>query len=536
MSTASTVAADRFDAIVVGSGIGGLTAASLLARLRGIRVLVLERHYRLGGFTHAFTRPGGRRWEVGLHYVGEMAPGQQMRDLMDLVTGGSVEWQAMPSPFDCYHYPGLTVDQPVGREAYLEVLSELWPEERQGIAHYFREVDAAARWLAPFLLAAAGAGEPRSSARSLARLERGSALRTTAEVLQACVRSPELRAVLASQWGNYGLPPGRSAFVAHATTVAHYLEGGWFPRGGVGGIAEGARAVIEAAGGACLVSHAVEAVLVEGDRAIGVRARRGRARGGEAVEFRAPLVISGAGARLTYEQLLPRSSSAQIEAIRTDLRRFPDGYGVVQLFLGLRESPEALGFRGENHWFFASFDHDALYERRNELLQGYAGGGYLSFPSLKDRQAPTHSAEVITPLDYAEVARLTRGPWKRRGADYEAIKESISDKLLELIERDYAGFGALVEYRELATPLTVEHFTAHPKGVIYGIPCVPERYRAEWLGVATPVKGLLLAGSDVCIHGIAGAMMGGVATVSHLLGEGGHQHILAAARRGALTP
>jgi all-trans-retinol 13,14-reductase len=80
--------ANRFDLIVVGSGIGGLTVASLMAQLKYWRVLVLERHFSLGGFTHSFTRPGGRAWDVGLHYVGGMRPGEMTRQLFDFVTEG----------------------------------------------------------------------------------------------------------------------------------------------------------------------------------------------------------------------------------------------------------------------------------------------------------------------------------------------------------------------------------------------------------------------------------------------------------------
>ncbi len=94
----SHAAAARFDAIVIGSGMGALTVASLLAQLRGRRVLVLERHFKAGGFTHDFTR-GRFHWDVGLHYVGEMRPGQRMRAVFDLVTRRAVEWNPMPEPF-----------------------------------------------------------------------------------------------------------------------------------------------------------------------------------------------------------------------------------------------------------------------------------------------------------------------------------------------------------------------------------------------------------------------------------------------------
>jgi all-trans-retinol 13,14-reductase len=524
--------ADRFDVIVIGSGMGGLTCASLLAQLRGLRVLVLERHYRLGGFTHTFQRPGGWSWDVGLHYVGQMAEGEPTRGLMDLVTGGSVRWSPMPSPFERYEFPGLTVDQPAGREAYAEALSARWPEERKGIERYFRAVRSAARWVAPYLLAQGGPLWLRAPAAALRRLGRAGALRTTREVIDGCVAAPELRAALAAQWGDYGLPPSRSAFVVHALIAAHYLDGGWYPAGGAGGIAEGARAVIEAAGGACLTNHEVEAVLLERDRAVGVRARRGKARGGEPVEFRAPTVVSNAGARLTFERLLPDVVPAA-RALRERLRRLPEGYGAVQLFLGLRGSPRGLGFHGENRWLFAGLDHDELFARRNALLAGEATTAYLSFPSLKDPQARAHTAEIIAPLDHAGLGAWTELPWKRRGSDYEAVKETVSDALLSFVESRHPGFGDLVEFRELATPLSVQHFAAHPHGAIYGLPAVPERYTTRGLGISTPVKGLLLTGSDVAVHGIVGAMMGGVGTAAHILGGAAFPRIMARAQRGA---
>jgi all-trans-retinol 13,14-reductase len=525
--------ADNFDAIVVGSGIGGLTVASLLAQLRGARVLVLERHYRLGGFTHAFTRPGGQRWDVGLHYVGEMGKGDRLRRIMDFVTGGSVAWQPMPSPFERYTYPDLTIDQPSDRQTYLNNLMAIWPEERRGIERYFNEVEVAAAWFAGRVaLASSGRKTPaQSSERATA-----AALRTTADTLDVLIRSPELRAVLASQWGNYGLPPGRSAFVAHAVTVSHYLSGGWFPVGGSATIAESARKIIERAGGQCLINHEVAEILIEHGRAVGVAVRNGAR--GDRLEFRAPVVVSNAGARVTYEQLLSLDTAPRVRAARLDLQRFPTAYGVVQLFLGLKESARSLGFRGENHWIFESFDHDTMWARRNDLLTGYSGGAYLSFPSLKDPSARQHTAEIIAPLDHAALLDWHSTSWHRRGQDYSDLKQTITRALLDLVERYHPGFGDLVAYHELATPLTVTHFTGHPEGAIYGMPAVPERFSTDFLGPITPVQGLLLAGSDACIHGIAGAMMGGVVAAAAVLGASGFQRVLSASAtaRGSTLP
>ena len=203
---------------------------------------------------------------------------------------------------------------------------------------------------------------------------------------------------------------------------------------------------------------------------------------------------------------------------------------MVTLYLGLRESPATLGFRGENHWLFDGFDHDALFARRNELAQGRAAMAYLSFPSLKDPLADKSTAEIIAPVDYEVFAPWRSRPWRRRGADYEALKETISEALLELVERHYPGFRDLVAYRELSTPLTVQHFTGALRGGIYGLPATPERFRRGWLGPRTPVPNLLLTGSDAAAPGIVGAMMGGVMTASYLLGPRGFPRIMAAVK------
>jgi phytoene dehydrogenase-like protein len=287
--------------------------------------------------------------------------------------------------------------------------------------------------------------------------------------------------------------------------------------------------VIEAAGGACLASREVETVLLERDRAVGVRVAFGPPGRRQRGEYLAPLVISDAGAKTTFTRLLSEGSPGRDRALQ-ELRSLPTGSSAVQLFLGLRESPEALGVHGENNWMFASYDHDGHYERRNELLEGRVENAYLSFPSRRESGAGYHTAEMLAPLDHAAVAAWRGRPWKRRGAAYEGIKESISETLQDFAERYVPGFRGLVHYAELGTPLTFEAFTGHAGGAIYGLPPVPLRYALSCLKVETAIPGLLLTGCDIASPGIVGALIGGVATVGHVLGPGGILRVMAAAR------
>lgn len=87
-----------YDAIVIGSGIGGLCSAALLSQM-GKKVIVLEQHYTAGGFTHAYER-NGYEWDVGVHYIGDMGRKSQGRGLFDFISGGKLKWAEMDSVYD----------------------------------------------------------------------------------------------------------------------------------------------------------------------------------------------------------------------------------------------------------------------------------------------------------------------------------------------------------------------------------------------------------------------------------------------------
>jgi all-trans-retinol 13,14-reductase len=523
---------DSFDAIVVGSGMGALAFASLMARLRKWRVLVLERHFKIGGFTHTFSRPGGWTWDVGVHYVGEMGEGMTGRRLFDFITEGGVDWSPLPDVYDVFIYPDLTFKLPKGRANCERALEETFPAEKLAIGQYFRDIKRASDWFSRHIMSMVAPWPISAAVRSMNRSSEAWALQTTQQYLENRVRDPRLRAVLASQWADYGLPPGRSAFVTHAVIATHYLEGAWYPVGGAGEIAKAAGAVIRAAGGELLIGHEVTKILVENGRAVGVEAQLKKGHEQAPVEFRAPVVVSDAGAWNTFTRLLPRDGFE----FRHELETLPEGMEAVELFLGLKQDPRTLGFRGENYWIFSSFEHDQICANRNDLLNGRAHMAYMSFPSLKDPRAKQHTAEIIAPFSYHSLEAFHDEPWRRRGPDYEAAKMCATQALLALVEQHHPGFGEMISYAELATPLTFEHFTAAPSGTIYGYPGTPDRYRKSWLAPKTPIRNLYLTGTDAGLLGVMGALMGGVATASTLLGPLGFLKIMRAAMSAKPKP
>ena len=520
-----------YDAIVIGSGIGGLTTAGLLARVSGKRVLVLEKHTEPGGLTHTFRRDGAS-WDVGLHYIGQLDPGSQLRSYFDYLSDGELAWNRIPGAYDRFVYPGIDFSAPSDPAEYQQKLIDTFPAEARAIRRYFRDIHNINRWST---LDFARRMVPRAIApllRGIQLISGRTALRTTQRYLKKRFRSPQLRALLASQWGDYGLPPGLSAFATHAMIVGHYLNGAWFPEGGSARVARTFEKGIERAGGAIRVAQDVQEILVENGRAVGVRVLDRRSPVAQERILRAPVVISSAGAPVTFFNLLPTDGPVgqATAGLRDAIRRIGTGTSAVTVYLGLRADPRSIGVTGGNTWVSRDLDHDDLPGHSDALLSGTPRNAFVSFPSAKSGENH-HTAEIISFVNADAFAAWRNTPRGNRGADYSSLKQRIGNGLINLAETAVPGLKGLINYVEVSTPLTVEHYTSHPQGAFYGIPSTPERYRSP-LGPVTPVKGLYLSGQDAGSCGIVGAMMGGVAAACQILGPKGFTEIRAAIASG----
>ncbi len=506
-----------YDAIVIGSGLGGLSAAALLATYAGKRVLVLERHYTLGGFTHVFRRPG-YEWDVGVHYVGDMQPGTPLRALFDAVTDARLEWADIGDVYDRVAIGNDRFDFPAGRERLRAALKRSFPAEAVAIDRYFDAVRAVVsstfayyseKALPPLVAAVAGPWLRRKFLRW--------ADRTTREVLESLTRNERLIAVLTTQCGDYGLPPGESSFAIHALVANHYFEGGFYPVGGAGRIAETIVPLINAAGGQALVKAEVAEVVVERGRAVGVRMAA------DGAIIRAPLVISDAGIATTVARLLPPDAAARsgLSAVARALRPSVAHLG---LYVGLRQTARELGLPRANLWVFRDEHHDRSFASAIAAAEAPLPFAYISFPSAKDpdftRRHPGRATiDVITLAPYERFAQWERAAWKKRGTDYDALKERLAQELLAILYAHVPQVKGRIDTYELSTPLSTQTFCNYATGEIYGLAHTPARFRERRLRPRTGIPGFYLTGQDIVSCGIAGALMAGALTASAILGR-----------------
>ena len=501
--------ADSWDAIVIGSGIGGLTAAALLARYAGRRVLVLERHYTAGGFTHVFHRPGFD-WDVGVHYIGDNAEG---RRLFDGVTRGGLTWNRMSEVYDRIVIDGREYDYRAGDQEWREGLLSRFPGEKRAIEAWLRLLRNTSRASRLYF---AEKALPAPLAHVAGGLLRRGFLRharhSTGDVLSSLTSNRELAAVLAGQWGDYGETPSRSSFGAHAIIAADYLEGAMYPVGGAASIARSIVPEIEEHGGQVVVNAEVREILTdEQKRACGVRLADGR-------ELRSKLVISDAGAVNTFTRLLPHAE------MQKQLAAIPRSAAHLSLYVGLRGTARDLGLSQTNLWLYPTADHDANLRAFSSDIDQRFPVIFISFPSAKDpefeqRHPGRSTIEVISMAPYSAFERWAGTRWKKRGADYDELKSRLAERMLEELMKAVPVARGHVEHAELSTPLTTAHFNGTGHGEIYGLAPTPERFALRSLRPATPVNNLYLTGADLVVAGVAGAMVGGILCASAILGR-----------------
>ncbi len=509
-------AAEHYDVIVIGSGIGGLCLAALMSRL-GRRVCVLEQHYTAGGFTHSYEREGFE-WDVGVHYIGEVhKPHSTLRRLFDVISDGALQWAPMDPVYDRIIIGNRRVDFVAGREALTESLIAQFPDEAEAIREYIRLVDESARSAQKFF---AGQAMPRLLGRAYraARpmLVPRTSFQTVRQVLEGLTQNQELIGVLTGQWGDYGMTPSEASFLMHASVAKHYFGGGSYPVGGSWKIAETILPVIRAGGGEVFTYARVDEIVIDKGRATGVRMDNGDI-------LRADQIVSAAGARLTFERLLPEAQRERF-GYAGKLAKVNVSGAHLCIYAGFKGTAEELGLPRTNLWIYPSPDHEANVARFRDNPAAPFPLLYISFPSAKDPEwqqthPGTSTVEVLTMAPWEWFEKWDGTTWGQRGKDYEALKAGFQVRLLEALYKELPQLRDALVYAELSTPLSTAWFGAYPQGEIYGLDHDVDRFRQEWLHPITPVPGLALTGQDVVTAGVGGAMMGGLMTACALLGR-----------------
>jgi len=532
---------ENLDAIIIGSGIGGMTTGAIMTK-SGKRVLILEQHDQAGGCCHSFIDKG-YEFDVGIHYIGEMGKQTLNKTLLDQICDGQLEWAPLDHEYDVVRIgydekTGYDKSYPIvtGKDEWKNKLHEQFPEEKKAIDEFFRLLSITSKsstvhgalklapmWLVRLALAT-------GILRLMTNLFQPEYTRPLLDVVTELTDNKDLQTILMYCWGDYGCPPSKTTFIMQALLNRHFMRGGaHYPVGGSSEIAYNIIPVIERGGGRVLVRANVQQILEKNGKACGVRVSKGT----ETHDIYAPLIISSAGLYNTFQKLLPPhlAKKSYYSKICQELK---PGVAAMNVFLGLNASAEELGLKRQNCWAFSTnnIDKDALdyFDLDVEkALDAEVPLLFVSFPSAKDPEWNNHTGRenkstcaIVTLANWKWFEKWQDNQVKKRGDDYEEIKQAIGDKMIQQVCKLYPQIEDKIDFTEIASPVTNKFYLEQPHGEIYGLDHSRERF--EPLTVAklrpeTDIPGLYLTGQDILSCGFTGALFAGVISAQAVLGR-----------------
>ena len=517
---------ENLDAIIIGSGIGGLSLGAFLSRV-GKKVLVLEQHYIAGGCCHAFDE-GGYEFDTGIHYIGNF---QKRKSILDFITDKKLEWDQLGREDDKKVYDEIVIGQNryplrAGKENIIADLKRWFPTQKDAIDEYFYLVTKIANKDLHFVSKVIQNKLLKKIIKTFFCIDYYLyANMTASQVIDKIITNKDLKAVLTAQFADYGCSPAKISFAMHCGVVNHYLEGGYYPRGGSNSIAEKIIPVIEKSGGRVLVRKAVKSVLVENNMAYGVEMENGE-------KVYAKKVISDAGIRNTLNNLLPPGSMPEeyyklLEEVKPSISYFYS-------FIGLKGSQKELNLPSRNFWVFPNIDMDNVIEEfgKDPIHFPHRPPMFIVFPSAKDSKWDTRFPEkstalVLSILPYELFEKWQDEKCMKRDEEYNELKNAIGERLIkEGLLKFYPELEDKIEYKNFATALTNKHYLNTDYGECLGLDHCDKRFTSDILEPVTPIKNFYFTGQDIATGGFAGGLVGGLLCANSVLGYGTIMDIL----------
>lgn len=482
-------------AIIIGSGLGGLSCGVILAR-NGYEVTVLEQGAQVGGCLQCFTRRGGK-FETGMHFIGSAGEGQTLDRLLNFleVRKDITLSQLDPTGYDVVSLCGQHFRFANGREAFIDQMSSYFPSQRDTLVRYYDLIEKVAS---------------ASSLHSLNNVETDAVvnmeyqIRTINEVIDEVITDPLLAKVLVGNLPLYAAEKDKTPFATHAFIMDFYNQSAYRIAGGSDQVADSLVRTIGHYGGRVLTRSKATKIVCDDTHATGVMVN-----GEELLE--ADIVISDAHPMRTLELL---DTHLIRPAFRKRINAIPQTVGGFSVYLRFKENTvpylnaNFYGYLQDSPWNCEHYDEQSWPK------------GYLYMHLCHEAQPKFAKTGVI--LSYMQMADVEQ--WKgtrvgHRGDDYEAFKKQKAERLLKALELEFPGLRDNIADYYTSTPLTYLDYTGTEGGSMYGIAKDVSLGTACRVPHRTRVPNVLQTGQNINSHGILGVLVGTLVTCTEILGQ-----------------
>ena len=485
----------KYDVIIIGSGVGGLTAGVTLQTLKPeLKTLILEQHNAPGGYISGFKRKGYYfdSGAEGLVFAGEK---QNFRKAID---GLGIKIEYLPiDPLEVLHYKDKTISMYPDPDKYQQELVRNFPDSEQDIIKFFEIISAVQKEFE----SSVKEGLNPTFKEYLKIAFRGPTLRKLSlksykKFLDESFSNPDLKNILSiySLW--FGVPPedyqASSGAISFFSTV---YNGHYYPKGGMFAFAESLAESFVNRGGEILYKKRVSQILVKRRKAVGVKLSDGTVIHGN-------WIISNADLKRTVFEYV-------------NSKKFPNAYlGKV-----LKKDQSVSGFSvflGLDKELKGYPSHMAYNVKAEEYMKRTLEGIYdpqevlIRIPSEIDSDLLNEGKSSVILLSFAPYNWEKK--WNSSNPEkYKETKEKYANQLIKLAENVIPDLSKHIALKMVSTPMTYEKFSLNTQGAWYG---------PKWGGlnikIQPPIRKLYLAGANIAGPGVPPGFFSGMKIAKHL--------------------
>ena len=481
---------ERFETIIVGSGISGMTAGIILAK-EGEKVLVIEQHDIPGGLTQTFKR-SGLVFPTGVHRLGALRPGEPLWYYFNYL--GLTDRLALApmgkEGFETYHFPGNSFRVPQGHAPYRKKLIALFPDQSEAIGHYFKDMADLVKGIE--LYDPGCSGGPNKSMESNLSLE---------DYFTEIGIKGRLKSILSGNNPLFGLPGTQCPLLTHFIITDAYLKSSFRINEAATPFSEALADSFRTSGGEIKTNARMIRFLINHQAVNGVELADGEVIKGDRV------IYSGHPALLP-EFCPPKTFRPVYRKRLKSAENTPGIFGI-----GLAWEKKNCPVADNDAYIYGTWDVNRHYHTAGEMeekgpsiifLSALPGGKNTG--SKKERLAVT----ALAPLP-AEVHKQLAADYGKPGKiAYRKTKAHLAEKIMDRIEKTFPGAKEQAKIVDTYSPATFERYTLTPDGTAYGIKKTAQAFLQAMFSPATRVRGLFLTGQSIGFCGIHGGVSASV--------------------------
>ncbi len=491
----------QYDIVIIGSGMGGLVSANILAR-EGKTVCVLEKNNQFGGNLQTFVREK-TIFDTGVHYLGGLLKGQNLYryfDYLDILDG--LHFKKLDEDgFDIITFDDDDTKYPhaQGHANFASHLKLKFPEETDAIDTYCEKLKEVCQ---KFPLYNLEAGKPYHENSDLFALGAKAYIDTLTD-------NKRLRAVLAGSNLLYAGEPDKTPFYVHALSVNSFIESSYRCADGGSQITKMLIRRLKENGGDAFKHQEVTRINVNDKKAVSVTTKTGQ-------EIKAGLFISNIDPKrtlnLTEGEPFRKSFTQRIEKMESTISAFS-----IHIVL----KPKS--FKYLNHNYYHSKDLDAVWNGHKYTQENWPLSYMVSMGVRKNQDEWGDQMTAISYMRFDEVI-----PWAKtfntvadkndRGETYAEFKAKKKEIFLNELEKKFPNIRECIQSIHTSTPLSYRDYIGCHRGGMYGYVKDVENPLKSFISPRTKVENLYFTGQSLNMHGILGVTISGVVTCSEILG------------------